>query len=170
MNRPEPSTYVTTRPATDDDVPAIARIWHEGWVVAHVGHVSADLVAERTPSSFIPRTHERVRHTWVAEQASRVLGFVVVLSPEIEQIYVDATARGTGVARRLLRLAEDLVRDAGHDRAWLAVVAGNERARRFYAREGWTDTGPYRYAAEGGSGTIFVQTHRYEIELNPHGS
>jgi hypothetical protein len=30
----------------------------------------------------------------------------------------------------------------GHRKAWLAVVAGNARARAFYERAGWVDEGP----------------------------
>lgn len=33
------------------------------------------------------------------------------------------------------------MRSAGVTRAWLSVFTGNERARRFYERLGWTPTG-----------------------------
>ena len=71
----------------------------------------------------------------------------MVAGAEVEQVYVAAGHRGSGVARLLLAEAERLVAAGGHPRAWLAVVAGNERARRFYAREGWTDEGPFSRAA-----------------------
>ncbi|MBA2577676.1 MAG: GNAT family N-acetyltransferase [Euzebyaceae bacterium] len=52
--------------------------------------------------------------------------------------------RGTGIAAQLLRRAETVIRDNGHSTAWLAVVAGNRRARVFYTRQGWATAGPSR--------------------------
>jgi GNAT superfamily N-acetyltransferase len=65
------------------------------------------------------------------------------------------------VRRLRLAEAERLVAAAGHRRAWLAVVAGNTRARRFYQRRGWSDEGPFDYAAAVPGGTIAVPAHRY---------
>jgi GNAT superfamily N-acetyltransferase len=88
-----------------------------------------------------------------------------VKGDEVEQIYVDRAARGTGVAAMLLRKAEAEIRSAGHRRAWLAVVAGNQRARSFYARHGWRDAGPFSYMAETEAGPLAVPSRRYEIDL-----
>lgn len=65
------------------------------------------------------------------------------------------------MAGLLLAEAERLVALAGHRRAWLAVVAGNARACRFYERCGWTDEGLFDYAAAISGGTIAVPAHRY---------
>lgn len=67
-----------------------------------------------------------------------------------------AAHRGTGVAATLLAEAERLVATSGHRRAWLAVAVGNARARRFYARQGWTDEGPFDYPAATEVGVIAV--------------
>lgn len=127
---------------------AVARIWHAGWIDGHLGHVPAELVAHRTPESFPPRARERVRSTWVAQSGAAVVGFVVVVAAEVEQVYVAPVARGTGVAARLLQQAETVISQAGLRTAWLAVVAGNQRARAFYVRQGWCDRGPFPYAAQ----------------------
>jgi RimJ/RimL family protein N-acetyltransferase len=76
-----------------------------------------------------------------------VTGFVVVVDDEVEQVYVDRSWRGRGVAELLLRHAEAVIGQGGRRTAWLAVVAGNTRARRFYARLGWRDHGPFTYQA-----------------------
>jgi GNAT superfamily N-acetyltransferase len=102
---------------------------------------------------------------WVAESHGQVVGFVVVKGDEIEQLFVDRTARGTGVAATLLRQGEREIRRAGHRQAWLAVVAGNQRARSFYSRLGWRDAGPFTYMAETAAGPFAVPSHRYEIDL-----
>ncbi|HKE50967.1 MAG TPA: GNAT family N-acetyltransferase, partial [Actinomycetes bacterium] len=53
----------------------------------------------------------------------------------------------------------------GHDRAWLAVVAGNTRARRFYERNGWMDEGGFEYQAASADGPIPVPSQRYVKRL-----
>jgi hypothetical protein len=44
-------------------------------------------------------------------------------------------------------------------------VAGNTRARRFYARLGWQDRGSFTYQAQTATGTFAVPAHRYECEV-----
>jgi MFS family permease len=156
---------VTVRPAAAADLAAIARIWREGWADGHEGHVPEALVAERTPASFDQRSRERVGQTWVADSGGTVAGFVVVVDDEVEQVYVDRSWRGRGVAERLLRHAEAVIGQGGRRTAWLAVVAGNTRARRFYARLGWRDRGPFTYQAQTATGTFPVPAHRYEREV-----
>jgi putative acetyltransferase len=158
------------RRASPDDAGAIARIWHRGWADGHAGHVPDALYRHRTEETYPPRVRERLGTTWVAEVDGVVAGFVVVVGDEVEQVYVDATARGSGVAASLLACAEELVATAGHDRAWLAVVAGNARARRFYERSGWVDVGPLDYAAETAEGTVVVPCRRYEKALTGAGA
>ena len=88
----------------------------------------------------------------VAVADGELAGFVLVVDDEVEQVYVSAAHRGTGVAAALLAEAEWQVRANGHAKAWLAVVAGNARARAFYERAGWEDEGPFDYetATEAG--------------------
>ena len=94
-----------------------------------------------------------------------MVGFVTVRHDEIEQLYVDAVARGTGVADLLLAHGEDAVRSS-FDRAWLAVVAGNRRARRFYERNGWSNAGAFDNPAPTPAGdAIPVPVLRYEKQL-----
>ena len=111
------------------------------------------------------RARDRIHSTWVAETQGAIVGFIVVKDDEVEQIFVDRAARGSGVAEILLRKAEAEIRAAGHRRAWLAVVAGNQRARSFYSRLGWRDAGPITYMAETEAGPFAVPSHRYEMDL-----
>jgi ribosomal protein S18 acetylase RimI-like enzyme len=91
---------------------------------------------------------------------------VVVVDAEVEQLYVDRSWRGRGVAERLLRHAEAVIGQRGRRTAWLAVVAGNTRARRFYAKLGWHDRGPFTYPAQTATGMIPVPANRYEREVS----
>lgn len=149
------------RPASAADAGAIAIIWSRGWRDGHEGHVSDELVAARTDESFRSRAAERVGDTVVASLDGVIAGFVMVVEDEVEQVYVAREHRGTGVAAALLTGAERMVAGKGHRRAWLAVAAGNTRARRFYERNGWIDEGPIRYPAATAGGPVWVVAHRY---------
>jgi len=152
---------ITIRPALADDAPAIAAIWESAWRDAHLGNVPDSLVEMRTPESFRERAAARVPETSVAVVEGVVAGFVTNADDELEQLFVDRAYRGTGLADALMVDAERRLREAGHRQAWLAVVAGNARARRFYERSGWTDEGPFEYVADGPDGPISVAAHRY---------
>jgi GNAT superfamily N-acetyltransferase len=145
---------VLVRPASPEDSAAVAGIWYHGWQDGHLGNVPDALVAIRTEESFGRRAAVRVRDTVVATVDDEVAGFVMVVDDEVEQVYVSARHRGSGVAGILLTEAERLVALNGHERAWLAVVAGNARARRFYERNGWADEGPFDYPAQSADGPI----------------
>ncbi len=154
----------TIRSATAADMPAVADLWHEGWHHAHAGHVPEGLTARRTLEAFHARTPTRVGDTTVAlSDRGVLLGFLMVAVDEVEQLFVGPTARGTGLAAELLTEAERQVAAAGHDEAWLAVVAGNARARRFYERSGWRDEGDLPYEVTAG-GQVFVSPCRRYVK------
>jgi GNAT superfamily N-acetyltransferase len=159
---------VVVRPAVPEDAEAVASIWRQGWRDGHLGNVPDELVAVRTPESFSSRAAERVGGTVVGVVGDVVAGFVMVVDDEVEQVYVAAGHRGSGVAAVLLAEAERLVRENGHENAWLAVVAGNGRARRFYERRGWVDEGLLDYWAAGPSGPVSVPAHRYVKRVAPN--
>ncbi|WP_129663913.1 GNAT family N-acetyltransferase [Phytoactinopolyspora endophytica] len=165
---PSNDDAVTIRRADPRDAAAVAKIWHEGWPDGHLGHVPDELTAARTKKSFETRAADRVGDTVVAVVDDDVAGFVMVVDDEVEQVYVSRHHRGTGVAALLLAEAERLVAGNGHERAWLAVVAGNARARSFYERNGWTDGGPFEYPVETATGRISVPAHRYVKRVAGH--
>jgi ribosomal protein S18 acetylase RimI-like enzyme len=152
---------IAVRAARDQDAETVADIWRQGWRDAHLEHVPQALVDVRTEESFSTRAAERVADTTVATVDGAVVGFVMVVDDEVEQVYVSAAARGTGVADALIRVAENQVLAGGYEKAWLAVVAGNARARAFYERAGWLDEGGFDYEAAVEGGTIAVPCRRY---------
>ena len=152
---------VTLRAARAEDAKDIAEIWHLGWQDGHRGLVPRELADVRTEASFRTRASERIPDTTVATVDGAVVAFVMVVDDEVEQVYVAAAYRGTGVAKILIGEAERQVRAAGYTTAWLAVVAGNGRARAFYERAGWVDGGSFDYAAAAGDGAIAVPCRRY---------
>ena len=90
----------------------------------------------------------------------------MVVGDEVEQVYVDAAHRGSGLAAALLDEAERQVAAGGHAVAWLAVVDGNARARRFYAARGWVDAGDLPYEVTAG-GTTYVSPCRRYVKTRP---
>ena len=156
-----PQPDISLRAAVADDAPAIAGIWHAGWPDGHLGNVPDALLAFRDEASFHRRAAERIADTTVAVVRDVVVGFTMVVADELEQIYVAASHRGAGVADALITDAERRIRAAGHGHAWLAVVPGNVRARRFYERRGWTDEGRFEYPAETAGEPVQVPAQRY---------
>jgi GNAT superfamily N-acetyltransferase len=149
------------RAATDDDVAAIAAVWREAWHDAHHGHVPASIVTDRPPEYFARRAAELIGSATVAEDDAGVVGFVNVDSDELDLLFVARRGRGTGVAAALLRCGEQQIATS-FETAWLEVVAGNARARRFYARMGWVDAGPLESLVQTSSGPATVVSRRYE--------
>jgi putative acetyltransferase len=150
------------RPADDGDMAAVAELWHEGWHDGHAGHVPDGLTAARTLAAFHERTPSRVADTTVAvSDDGELLGFVMVVDDEVEQVFVGRSARGSGLAPLLLAEAERQVAAAGHVSAWLAVVTGNARARAFYEKQGWTDAGDLPYEVTAGGERFVSPCRRY---------
>lgn len=152
---------IALHPARPEDATDIADIWYSGWQDGHLGYVSEELIQIRTEESFHKRAAERIGDTTVAIVNEEIAGFMMVVDDEVEQVFVAARHRGTGVADALMTEAERQVKANGHSKAWLAVVAGNARARAFYERSGWVDEGLFDYAAATEDGTISVPCRRY---------
>lgn len=150
------------RPAVPADMAAVADVWHEGWHDGHAGHVPDGLTAARTLAAFHERTPLRVADTVVAVTGDgSVVGFVMVAGDEVEQVFVARAARGTDLSAALLAEAERRVAAGGHATAWLAVVVGNARARRFYEKQGWVDEGDLAYEVVAGGETYVSPCRRY---------
>lgn len=161
-----PPTPVVLRPAQPTDAPVLAALWESGWHDAHDGNVPDALSAARTAQSFVDRAPGLVPDTTVAVDGGRVVGFVTVHGDLVDQLYVDADARGRGVAAALLRHAATAAQADGLTELWLAVAPGNVRARRFYERQGWLDAGPLDHRVPAGDGTTLdVPTRRYTLTL-----
>jgi putative acetyltransferase len=152
------------RPATADDVDAVADLFHRGWHDAHPGHVPDGLTERRTAAAFHDRVAHRVAETdetTVADADGEIAGFIMVAGDEAEQVYVDRRFRGSGLASTLLTEAERQIAEGGHDVAWLAVVRGNERARALYANQGWVDEGDLDYPVTALGETFISPCRRF---------
>lgn len=66
-------------------------------------------------------------------------------SLEIERIYVAEEFQDTGAGRTLLQKAEDVARESGKEALWLGVWEQNDKAIRFYARNGFGKIGVHSF-------------------------
>jgi GNAT superfamily N-acetyltransferase len=83
---------------------------------------------------------------WVAEDDGRLIGLVGTRPSsgskwELCRMYVEAGARGTGLANRLVRTAEDHARSHGAETMHLWSDTRFDRAHRFYERHGYVRDG-----------------------------
>ena len=66
-------------------------------------------------------------------------------STELRQFYILKPWHGTGAAEELMRWVLDEARRRGAQQLYLSVFTDNHRARRFYARYGFIEEGPYKF-------------------------
>lgn len=130
-------TNTPIRPVAPEDIIPLASLWHRQWVSAHADYVPDALTRLRTEEDFQRRLREFGQRTRTTGRIGAPLGFCVVDGAELDQIYVDRTAYGTGIANLLLADGERRIAKAGHSQARLACVKENLRAQRFYTRNGW---------------------------------
>jgi ribosomal protein S18 acetylase RimI-like enzyme len=81
---------------------------------------------------------------------------------EVQTIYLDPDAVGSGAGRMLMGAALDEFRRAGFRSATLWVLETNARARRFYERQGWKPDGASKLHDWGSFSATDV---RYAIAL-----
>jgi GNAT superfamily N-acetyltransferase len=153
------------REAWPRDIESLARIWHEGWHHAHAAILPLALCRLRTLESFDERLRALLAQTRVAEVAGRPVGFCIVKTDELYQLYVGASAGGAGVGAVLLADAEARMARAGVEFAWLACAIGNQRAEQFYAKRGWQRDGPVLIQADTSEGDFPLEVWRYEKAL-----
>jgi GNAT superfamily N-acetyltransferase len=136
---------VRIRRGDPEDAEAMAHLHVDVWDDAYTGLVPQTILDDRRD-----RVAERVekwrailgeeRETWLAEDADGLVGFSGVgpardndvdLDLELYALYVRAAYYGTGVGFALFEQA------VGDRAAYLWVLAGNDRAIRFYERQGF---------------------------------
>lgn len=60
---------------------------------------------------------------------------------ELKRIYVDKAFHGKGLAQELMAFAEEFAREHKYEVLWLGVWEHNNRAKRFYGKMGFKDSG-----------------------------
>jgi GNAT superfamily N-acetyltransferase len=89
---------------------------------------------------------------WVAAEDDEIVGGIAIDgsdAPEAVRLrffIVDDARRGAGLGERLMRVALDFCREAGHKRVYLTTFVGLDAARKLYERHGFmlTEERPHR--------------------------
>jgi GNAT superfamily N-acetyltransferase len=152
--------------AEEAEIGALAKLWYDGWHDAHAQLVPADLARLRTLESFTQRLHAAIARIRVAGPIGKPDGFCIVKDDELYQLFVSAQARGSGVAAALVADAEAILAAKGLEPGWLACVIGNERAARFYAKQGWQRVRVMTSQLETTNGLFPLDVWRFEKRLN----
>lgn len=158
-------TTLVVRDAAAAELPALTRLWYDGWRDAHVAILPAELTRFRTFESFGQRMRDALADVRVAGPPGEPLGFHIVKADELYQLYVAAVARGQGVAAALIADAESRMASGGVEVAWLACAIGNERAARFYEKAGWHRAGTMVNRLDTPAGIFPLEVWRYEKRL-----
>jgi ribosomal protein S18 acetylase RimI-like enzyme len=139
----------TIRDGRDQDADGIIALIRTCW--AEYPGIVFDLDGE-VPELRAPASHFAARGgvLWVAEAAGAIVGMIGVAPEppdgnwEIGRLYVAGTARGSGLAQRLLDTAEAHARTRGAATLSLHSDTRFDRAHRFYEKASYLRAGPVR--------------------------
>jgi GNAT superfamily N-acetyltransferase len=157
---------MVVRAAEETELDQLAQLWFDGWHDAHAQIVPAELTKLRTLDNFRERLRADLSNVRVIGPPGAPAGFCVVKGDEIYQLFVTASARGSGAAARLMADAEARLSDAGIQTAWLACAIGNLRAARFYEKCGWRLVGTMVNPLQTNSGIFPLEVWRFEKSLD----
>lgn len=175
---------IQLRDASPSDAHAIATLLVASWQVAYRGLLPDEVLAglsvpdrERFWRDALTAPQPRTR-TVLALAGGTVLGFAATGPPlnlddstdptlgDLYALYLDPVVWGRGIGARLHAAALNRLRACDFTHAGLWILDGNQRAMRFYLREGWTDTG--RTQIDRGPDDIELQERRLHRALITH--
>jgi ribosomal-protein-alanine acetyltransferase len=146
---------VRLRPATSDDVPAVASL--ESDVFAMEAWSAETVASELVGSGRVALVAEE--DAVGVEGAGRLVGYLVLMTAgdvaDLNRIAVRPGSQRAGVASALLAAGIERVRKQGAQRLLLEVAEGNEAALSFYARRGFMEISRRdRYYRDGGAALV----------------
>ena len=121
------------RPARADEYDEVARVWMESWVSTRLEEASNFLLA-----NLRARILREVEYGWrlfVADDEGRLAAMLALRLADgcLGQLFIAPNYQGQGLGKRLLAFA----REQMPNEIWLRCVRENEKAWRWYEREGF---------------------------------
>ena len=166
------SVPVTIRAATPDDAQGVAEVHVGTWQQAYRGLVPDDFLdaldVDRRVEAYAQHRvlEDADRPLYVAELDGTIVGFANVgpsrdedRNGEVYAIYVEASHWDHGVGRDLMVVAVGWLAER-YAESTLWVLAGNDRARRFYEKGGWRFDGTTK---DDDRGSFVLREVRYRI-------
>jgi GNAT superfamily N-acetyltransferase len=176
-----PPPYVTAmgdepvRRATASDAAALCVVRHRAWKATYTGLIPQTMLDEMDlgatyaawwPSLRMPVSRRHI--TLVAGKPGTVVGFAVTgptrdddldpaIAGDLNLLYIDPTAKGLGIGKRLLQAAMATLHDNGFTDLRLWTVQGNSHARSFYERNGWWHDGAAKTVEQPGGSYLEVR-------------
>jgi GNAT superfamily N-acetyltransferase len=146
------------RGAEPADAMAVARVHVRSWQAAYRGLLSDEYLDGLRPEDRATSyTFGRLGHdhptTIVSVEHETICGFATIGPSRdagtegigaLHALYVDPDCWDTGIGRTLVHEARQRLAGQGFEEAALWVLAGNERAERFYRKDGWAADGARR--------------------------
>lgn len=168
------------RMAEPSDAMAVAQVHIRSWRAAYASLLPAEYLAQMRPEDraekydFAAADPESPK-TILATEGDTILGFATTAPSrdhdlashgELCALYVDPDRWGQGAGSILLGEALRRLFDQGFTRALLWMLAGNQRADRFYRRGKWLPDGTSRRQTVWG---VTVDEIRYQRPLSSSG-
>ncbi|HWZ39629.1 MAG TPA: GNAT family N-acetyltransferase [Bradyrhizobium sp.] len=121
------------RPARAEEYDEIARIWMESWVSTGLAEASEFLLA-----NLRARVRREIEDGWslfVADDNGTIAAMLAVHLPKLylDQLFVAPAYQGRSLGRKLLAFTRTQL----PDEIYLRCARGNEKAWRWYEREGF---------------------------------
>jgi GNAT superfamily N-acetyltransferase len=126
-------TDPTIRPALAEEYDEIARVWMESWVSTGLAEASNFLLA-----NLRARIHREMEDGWslfVADDQGAIAAMLALHLPKLylDQLFVAPNYQGRSLGRKLLAFTRTQL----PDEICLRCAEGNEKAWRWYEREGF---------------------------------
>jgi ribosomal protein S18 acetylase RimI-like enzyme len=123
----------TIRPARLDEYDEVARVWMESWVSTGLEDASNYLLANLR--ARVPMEIEKGWSLYVADDNGRIAAMLALHLPDryLDQLFVAPEYQGNGLGRQLLAFTRNHL----PDEIWLRCVRENDKAWRWYEREGF---------------------------------
>ncbi|MEO5980768.1 MAG: GNAT family N-acetyltransferase [Pedococcus sp.] len=174
---------VVVRAATGVDAPALADVAAATFALACPPHTTQEAISTFVADVLSVQRFEEyladpARDLFLAEDGGVVTGYAMLVTgdpadpdaraalklrptSELSKIYVLPDHHGAGTSHLLMSTALDAARARGSRGAWLGVNQLNERAQRFYAKNGFTRVGTKRFLV----GERYEDDYVFEQEL-----
>jgi ribosomal protein S18 acetylase RimI-like enzyme len=124
---------LTIRAARPDEYDEVARVWMDSWV-----SIGLEAASEKLLAGLRTRVRREIANEWslyVADDAGRIAAMLALRLRDgyLDQLFVDPTYHGRGVGKMLLQFTRKNL----PDEIWLRCAKPNEKAWRWYEREGF---------------------------------